>query len=140
MCIKNLQQLKKRQKQVLADQKKHPRKIIVCCGPGCLACGSQKIVDTFKKSIKRRRIKNLTVEAVVETGCHGLCEQGPLVVIEPDGLFYTKVKTKHVDEILDRSIRKNEVVESLLYSEPSTNEIKVCRHRFLRISDPHSPA
>jgi NADH-quinone oxidoreductase subunit F len=44
-----------------------------------------------------------------------------LVAIEPNGLFYTKVKTKHVDEILDRSVRKDEVVDSLLYSEPTTN-------------------
>jgi len=121
MCISNLQQLKKRQKEALAEQKKHPRRIVVCCGPGCLASGAQKVADAFKDSIKKRRLKDVRVEAIVETGCHGLCEQGPLVAIEPDGLFYTKVKAKHVDEILDRSVRKDEVVESLLYAEPTTN-------------------
>jgi len=124
MGIKNLQQLKKRQKVAQAAQNKYPRKIMVCCGPGCLASGSQKIVDAFQETIKKRRIKNLTVEAVIETGCHGLCEQGPLVTIEPDGLFYTKVKVKHVDEIIERTFKKNETVESLLYSEPNTDETK----------------
>jgi len=124
MGIKNLQQLKKRQKDALTAQKKYPRKIMVCCGPGCLAAGSQKIVNAFQKTIKKRRIKNLSVEAVIETGCHGLCEQSPLVTIEPDGLFYTKVKVKHVDEIIERTFKKNETVESLLYSEPKTDETK----------------
>ena len=120
MCISNLQQLKKRQKEALAEQKKHPRRIVVCCGPGCLASGAQKVADAFRHSIKKRRLKDVKVEAIVETGCHGLCEQGPLVAIEPNGLFYTKVKAKHVDEILDRSVRKDEVVDSLLYAEPTT--------------------
>jgi len=120
MCISNLQQLKKRQKETLAEQKKHPRRIVVCCGPGCLASGAQKVADAFKDSIKKRRLKDVRVEAIVETGCHGLCEQGPLVAIEPNGLFYTKVKAKHVDEILDRSVRKDEVVDRLLYAEPTT--------------------
>ncbi len=124
MGIKNLQQLKNRQKDAQAAEKKHPRKIMVCCGPGCLASGSQKIVDSFQQTIKKRRIKNLTVEAVVETGCHGLCEQGPLVTIEPEGLFYAKVKAKNIDEIIDRTLKKNETVESLLYSEPNTGETK----------------
>jgi NADH-quinone oxidoreductase subunit F len=124
MCIKNLQQLKKRQKVVLEKQKSLPRKIMVCCGPGCLACGAQKIANGFKQAIKKRRIKDIKVESVVETGCHGLCEQGPLVAIEPEGLFYTKVKARHIDEIINRSIKNDEVIDGLLYAEPSTGEKK----------------
>jgi len=118
MCIQNLSQLKVRQKKVLTVQKSFPCRIMICCGPGCLASGSQVIIDTFRKTLKKKKIKGVSVEAVVETGCHGLCEQGPLVVLEPDGLFYTKVKPKHVDEIIDRSIRKNEVIDKLLYTDP----------------------
>ena len=124
MGISNLQQLKKRQKDVLAEQKKHPRRIMVCCGPGCLASGAQIIADTFRETIKTRHLKNISVDAIVETGCHGLCEQGPLVAIEPDGLFYTKVKPKHIDEILDRTIGANEIVDTLLYQEPESGEKK----------------
>ena len=118
MCIQNLSQLKVRQKETLTRQKEFPCRIMICCGPGCLASGSQQIIDTFRKTLKKRRIKDVSVEAVMETGCHGLCEQGPLVVLKPDGLFYTKVKPKHVDEIIDRSIRKNEVIDKLLYTDP----------------------
>ncbi|HUV31523.1 MAG TPA: NADH-ubiquinone oxidoreductase-F iron-sulfur binding region domain-containing protein [Acidobacteriota bacterium] len=121
MHIRNVQQLRKRQKEALAARDRFPRRIIVCCGPGCLASGSQKIVDAFHKVLKNRRIKDFSVKALRDTGCHGLCEKGPLVVIEPQGWFYTRVKPKDVEEILERSIRNGEIIDKLLYTDPATN-------------------
>ena len=66
--------------------------------------------------------KTVTVEAVKETGCHGFCEQGPLVVIEPHGTFYTHVKPKDVEAIVDKSIAAGEVIEPLLYTNPVTGD------------------
>jgi len=120
MRITSPQQLEKLRKECIARLDKFPRKVLICCGPGCLASGAQKIVDEFKKKLKSKRIKNFSVEAMKETGCHGFCEQGPLVVIEPDGTFYTKVKVKDVDEIIDKTIRNEEVIERLLYKDPKT--------------------
>ena len=62
------------------------------------------------------------MEALAETGCHGFCEQGPLVVIEPDGTFYTRVKVKDVAEIVETTIKSNKIVERLLYTDPATGE------------------
>jgi NADH-quinone oxidoreductase subunit F len=127
MAIRNLHGLKERQKKILADQKKHTTKVMVCCGPGCLASGSLQIVEAFQKSLKKRRIKGFAVQAVVETGCHGLCEKGPLVAIEPNGLLYTKVKPRHVERIIDRTIKKQEVVDELLYTAPG-NGTKIAKY------------
>ncbi|UCC43118.1 MAG: NAD(P)H-dependent oxidoreductase subunit E [Candidatus Zixiibacteriota bacterium] len=124
MCIRTVQQLNKRKTQLLAGEKKFPRKVIVCCGPGCLACGAQKIADGLRESLKKKKIKGFTVETVRETGCHGLCEKGPLVVVEPDGLFYTKVKPKDIDEIVSKTLARNEIIDRLLFTEPATGKTK----------------
>ncbi|HWR82959.1 MAG TPA: NADH-quinone oxidoreductase subunit NuoF [Candidatus Deferrimicrobium sp.] len=94
------------------------KKLHICCGPGCLASGAADIVSKFKALLKKRHLTDFSLEAIKETGCHGLCEQGPLVVIEPDGIFYTKVKPKHVETIIDSTLERNEVISELLYREP----------------------
>ena len=136
MRIETPAQLTKLQEEYRARLDKYPRKVLVCCGPGCLANGAQKVSDELKKVLKAKRIKNFTVEALKETGCHGFCQQGPLVVFEPDGTFYTKVKPKDVEEIVETTIKKNEVVERLLYTDPKTgdkvvnyNDIPFYRHQ-----------
>jgi NADH:ubiquinone oxidoreductase subunit F (NADH-binding)/(2Fe-2S) ferredoxin/Pyruvate/2-oxoacid:ferredoxin oxidoreductase delta subunit len=118
MLIRNPQELKKTQQEYVAAQAKYPRKVIVCCGTGCLANGARKIVDAFETILKERKVKDFSVEAVKETGCHGFCEQGPLVVIEPDGIFYTHVKAKDVPAIVEKSIEGKEVLQTLLYRDP----------------------
>ncbi len=122
MHIKDPQHLTKIKDKYLAGQKKFPRKVMVCCGTGCLANGAAKIVDAFKSALDNREIKHFAVEAIKETGCHGFCEQGPLVIIEPQGIFYTRVKPKDVDAIIEQSIENTDVVSSLLFTEPKNNE------------------
>ncbi|UCE24921.1 MAG: SLBB domain-containing protein [Candidatus Zixiibacteriota bacterium] len=116
MQLKNPKQLATLQKKYKAAEERFPKKVLICCGPGCLASGAQKISDKFKQVLKDKRIKGFSVEALKETGCHGFCEQGPLVIIEPDGTFYTRVKTKDVEEIIEMSVRKGETIDRLLYS------------------------
>jgi NADH-quinone oxidoreductase subunit F len=118
MCIKNSRQLKQIQRDFLARDKQFISKALICCGTGCLANGAQAIVDEFQAVLKKKRIKGFSVEAVRSTGCHGFCEQGPLVIIEPEGIFYTRVKTSRVEDIIDTTIRKGEVIEKLLYTNP----------------------
>ncbi len=122
MTIKNLKQLKELQQQFKAERKDFRKKVIICCGTGCMANGAQGIVDEFEKVLSKRTVKNFSIEAVTKTGCHGFCEQGPLVVIEPDGTFYTKVKVKDVPEIIEKSIGGDEVIPRLLYSNPTNGE------------------
>ena len=122
MRIETPQQLTRLRKDCLTRFNRHPQKIHVCCGPGCLANGAQKVSDELKKVIKKKRLKGFSVDALKETGCHGFCEQGPLVVVEPAGTFYTRVKVKDVEEIIDKTVRKKEVLERLLFTDPQTGE------------------
>jgi NADH-quinone oxidoreductase subunit F len=59
---------------------------------------------------------------VKHTGCHGFCERGPLVVLQPSGILYTKVKAKHVEEIVEKTLIGGEVIPKLLYKDPASNE------------------
>ncbi|MBD3257409.1 4Fe-4S dicluster domain-containing protein [candidate division GN15 bacterium] len=122
MCIKSAKDLKQVQQDFLAKDKKFQKKVLICCGTGCLANGAQKIVDEFDTVLKKKKVKGFTVEAVRSTGCHGFCEQGPLVIIEPQGTFYTKVKPAHVENIVETSLARNEVIEKHLFTNPRTGE------------------
>ena len=122
MTISNIKELNKIKKESLAKKKEHPKRILVCCGTGCIANGALKIVDSVQEGLKKRKLKDVSVEILKETGCHGFCELGPLVIIEPQETFYTKVKPKHVDDILDKSFLKDEVIEPLLFTNPTDGE------------------
>ena len=122
MCIKNTAELTKRQNEFAAAEERHAKKVIVCCGTGCVANGAHEIVDAFKSALAERTIKGFVVEAIKETGCHGFCEQGPLVAIEPKGTFYTQVKTKDIASIIDESIAADNIIEKHLYTDPTTGE------------------
>ncbi len=93
------------------------RTVLVCCGTGCLANGSQAIADEFEKLIKEQKI-NASVECYVKrTGCNGFCENGPIVKVMPDDIIYYKVKLKDVQEIIDKTLVNGEPVERLLYKD-----------------------
>jgi len=122
MYLDNPQQLIDWHDKIIAKQKKIKKKILVCCGPGCLANGAQDIIERFKTVLKEKKISGFTVDALKETGCHGFCEQGPLVVIEPKGLYYTKVKVKDVEDIIEQSIKNDKTIDRLLYNDPQTDK------------------
>ncbi len=122
MRITSAQHLEELRQLYQLSESKHKKKVIVCCGTGCLANGAAKLVEAFHDSLKQREIKDFSVEAVKETGCHGFCEQGPLVVIEPQGTFYTKVKPKDIPEIIAKSIEGDETIIDRLYTDPVANQ------------------
>ena len=88
--------------------------IRICCGTGCLANGSRLVAEEFEKKLSRTSA-DATVECVAKrTGCHGLCEDGPIVTIMPDDICYYHVSPADVDEILEKTIRDGTPVERLL--------------------------
>jgi NADH-quinone oxidoreductase subunit F/NADP-reducing hydrogenase subunit HndC len=92
---------------------------VLCCGgTGCSSSGSKDIIPAMREKLKERGMENEV--KVVETGCHGLCELGPLVIIYPEGVFYIKVKLSDVDEIVETHLMKGRTIERLLYKEPAT--------------------
>lgn len=89
------------------------RKVLVCCGTGCLANNSYAVYKKFKEKIKDENIVEKT--QIKPTGCNGLCEKGPVVKILPDEISYFKVKVEDVDEIIEKTVLKGEKIERLLY-------------------------
>lgn len=89
------------------------KKIMVCCGTGCTSSKSENIINEIKKILEENKIKNIEVS---KTGCFGFCAKGPIVVIEPDEVFYELVKVEDVQDIVLYTSR-GEVVERLLPKE-----------------------
>ena len=103
-------------------QRRDPNKlcISVCAGTGCRASGAEAVVDAFMDEIERRELQ-INVE-LKETGCHGFCERGPVVVIRPKRVFYQRVKPEDIPEIISETILNGNIIERLLYVDPVTNE------------------
>ena len=92
--------------------------VLVCGGTGCTSSGSQQIMETLKAEIEKN---GLTEEvSVVQTGCHGLCALGPIMIIYPDATFYSMVKVEDIPEIVSEHLLKGRVVTRLLYNETVT--------------------
>lgn len=104
------------------------KEVLVCCGTGCLANGAARVVDAFVLQLNARGLTADLGVFVKKTGCHGFCQRGPLVVIEPGGVLYTRVKPKDVVEIVEKSIERDEVVKRLLYVEPGDRRLRIAEH------------
>ncbi|MCL6584281.1 MAG: NADH-quinone oxidoreductase subunit NuoF [bacterium] len=102
------------------------KRIIVCKGTGCTASGSVKVIEAFEQEIERAGLSD-TVE-IKRTGCHGFCEKGPIVAILPEDIFYQQVSVEDVPEIIERTIRKGDLIDKLLYQDPKTKQKYVYTH------------
>ena len=97
----------------MADYKFH---ILVCGGTGCMSSNSRQITENLNDAIKAAGMTDDV--KVLQTGCFGFCEQGPIVKILPDNTFYTQVKPEDANEIIAEHIVKGRKVERLLYVDP----------------------
>ena len=89
--------------------------VLVCGGTGCTSSGSQKIIDELETQLKEQGIDKEVM--VVKTGCFGLCALGPIMVVYPEGAFYSMVKPEDIKEIVSEHLVKGRIVKRLLYSE-----------------------
>ncbi len=121
----NLEKIKSKYIKALETTKR----VVVCAGTGCVASNSLGIYDEILKKIQEKNL-NVTVELkkeenddlyVSKSGCQGFCQMGPLVTIYPEGIVYNKVQLDDIEEIINSSILKNEVVQRLVYNDPVTN-------------------
>jgi NADH-quinone oxidoreductase subunit F len=118
MKLESVKDLEKRRKEAVKNAKGVKNTILVCGGTGCLASGAAGVADELKKKLAEKGIK-LDVELQIKTtGCHGFCERGPIVSFVPSGILYQKVKPGHVDEIIEKTIKKGEVIKKLVYRDP----------------------
>ena len=88
--------------------------ILVCGGTGCVSGGSRDVIDEFHKELEQRKLDKEVL--VVHTGCHGMCELGPIVVVYPEGTFYCRVQKTDVAELVSEHIYKGRPVARLMYS------------------------
>lgn len=100
---------------------KYRMHILICGGTGCRSSQSDKLAEEFKTELKNQNLEDVQV---VETGCFGFCEKGPVVKIQPDNTFYVKVKPEDARDIVSEHIVKGRKVERLLFREPSTEEVQ----------------
>jgi (2Fe-2S) ferredoxin len=115
MKISSFEELQQISHRLCAEVSKTKRTISVCCGTGCRASASLNVINAFKEELERTNLQSTIL--LKETGCHGFCEKGPLVVIYPEKIFYKSVTAKDVPEILSETIMNGKVVERLLYEE-----------------------
>lgn len=98
------------------------KSVLICCGTGCVANGSLKVYDEFRKHLELFN-GAFEVKAIVKpTGCNGLCERGPIVKIQPDDISYFKVSAVDVPEIIEKSVMGTDVVERLLYYDKASGK------------------
>ena len=88
--------------------------ILICGGTGCTSSGAGEVTEAFKKAITEKGLADEVL--VVPTGCHGMCEMGPIVVVYPEGTFYCRVQKTDVAELVEEHIYKGRPVQRLMYS------------------------
>ena len=94
--------------------------VLVCGGTGCTSSGCQEIMKTLQAELEKN---GLTEEvAIVQTGCHGLCALGPIMIVYPEATFYSMVKPEYVPEIVTEHLLKGRVVTKYVYNETVTPE------------------
>lgn len=132
--IENRFQLKQVRAECQAETKQEKCRVLICGGTGCLAGGSAKLYEHMKELAAEH--ENVQVEigpeiahiGVHKSGCHGFCEMGPLMRIEPYGYLYLKVQESDCGEIFEKTVLRGQPVERLMFRQdnkvyPSEEEI-----------------
>ena len=135
--LKDRQELRAFREECVRAYNAYKRKILVCAGTGCVAGGSLDIYARLKELIDEKGLycqveldhehhshghdgcdsSNVKTVGLKKSGCHGFCEMGPLVRIEPGGLLYTKVKVEDCEEIVEKTIIGDEYIDRLAYKQ-----------------------
>ena len=89
--------------------------VLVCGGTGCSSSGSAELIKRFEEQIAKNGLDKEV--KVVRTGCFGLCEAGPVVIVYPEGTFYSRIRPDDVDEIVSEHLLKGRIVQHLVYKE-----------------------
>lgn len=95
------------------------RTVYVCRGTGCVSGGGDAVFEALRAEVRRQGVRNAEIDF---TGCHGFCQQGPNVVVEPDGIFYTHVEPEDAAEVVASHLRDGKPVERLFYHDPVTGQ------------------
>jgi len=102
------------------SSRRDPKKpcISICAGTGCIACGTSEVISAFKREIGKQGLKDQV--DLRSTGCHGFCERGPIVVIDPEEICYLQVTPGDVSEIISQTLKEKKIIDRLLYVDQVT--------------------
>lgn len=118
--IERREGLKRFRESILAQEKPDSKSVVVCCGTGCLASGSQDVKEALQNEIRAQDPDNGII--VKKTGCRGFCESGPILVVVPENIFYHSIAREDIPEIVSETLLKGQTVERLLYEDAITGE------------------
>ncbi len=125
--LESREALDQERNSILTIRRGESRRLVsLCAGSGCSAYGTAKVYQVLGEEIERQGLEE-SVEIKL-TGCHGFCEKGPIMVVHPEGIFYPQVKEDHIAQIVEKTIKDGEVVESLLFKDPVTKKKLTYEH------------
>lgn len=111
----------------IQEKRARLQSIMVCCGTSCRARGGLEVAAAIQAELDKAGLTEQVGVELTSTGCHGWCERGPIVTIEPAGVFYSEVKASDAAEIV-AAFKAGTHVQRLLYRDPTTKEQKVTYH------------
>ena len=118
--INSSAELEALRQEILSQRDADKPCITLCSGSACHATGSNKVSAAIEQEIETQGVvANVSFR---RTGCHGFCEQGPIVVIYPQGICYLKVQPEDIAEIIAETIKQGKIVERLIYVDPNSGE------------------
>lgn len=120
MDDENITKLDEIRAGILEARKVQKTCVTICGGTGCHAYGCLKVAQAFVEEVKRQNLED-SVD-VRTTGCHGFCERGPIVVIQPEGIFYQRIQVDDIKEVISETIKNKKIIDRLLYVDPRTKE------------------
>jgi NADH-quinone oxidoreductase subunit F len=125
--LKSRDELDKLRSSLQVARKSGKKKLVsLCAGSGCAAYGTAKVHKTFVDALAKAGLQD---EVDVKlSGCHGFCEKGPIMVIHPEGIFYPKVKEENIPDIVEKTIKNGELVDSLVYKDPVSKKKITIEH------------
>ncbi len=119
--LESIKDLDKLKESIIEKNNCYQKTITICGGPGCHAIGSEDLRANFEREIKERGLVDKI--RLIFSGCHGFCEQGPLAVIRPEGIFYCKLRMEDIVPIIIETLAEGKIIDSLLYEDKNVGKV-----------------
>ena len=118
--LQDANELKTERERILNFQQQFAATVLICGGTGCQATRSTAVIEALEKQLQSQGLAEKVLVRI--TGCHGFCEQGPIMVLEPEGILYCRLSPEDCRDIVSHTIKKGEVLERLLYQDPVSGQ------------------
>jgi len=118
--LTTMEQLGTLREQLEEENSAHELTLTMCAGTACQACGCLPVANAMAAKIEEEGLGDKV--RLLLTGCHGFCEQGPLAIIDPPGVFYSHLRPEDVEDVVERTLKSGEIIDELLYTDPVSGQ------------------